>query len=525
MNSGESHRKSAQPRPGVDEDAGTAALDKNEIPSQPAGETSDGGTSPPESVVGQGSPPGGLPDLEAYVSAAGDEIAVRIYQGKGRGGGERPAPQASLFDAAEGHKRFALRLHPNSFAVKLDWQHGELVGLRIDGAFPGQPDAEPTSRQRVFRVRQLEGTLVVDLSTDLVAMRPRAATAAMIEQLRVAFRQDILNAASAIVAAGWRASPAPERVDAALPLVLIAQIQHSGGDLLSQLLDGHPEVWAFPDQLKWAGSDRRYLWPRVGPRTDGPLRVARALVAANLEDAKVFNVFGYQGGDWGDDSQRLPFHWSEWAYIEAFLDAWAAKPPRSRRECLDIFMSAYFSAFLDWRGSRQDKKLVAAFTPRVSFTRSDRENAAFFKDYPDGWMISMCRHPVDWYASASRRDDSYGDPGPAMALWRDSAEASLRLKARHPEQVILVSFEALVRDPRGAMTAIAQRLGLTWHQALEVPTFNGMPVTSNAQFESVVGIDPTSIARRDAVEAGVRARIEAENSALHRRFTEAADVA
>jgi hypothetical protein len=34
------------------------------------------------------------------------------------------------------------------------------------------------------------------------------------------------------------------------PLVLISQIQRSGGSLLSQLLDGHPELDAHPHELK-----------------------------------------------------------------------------------------------------------------------------------------------------------------------------------------------------------------------------------------------------------------------------------
>jgi len=33
------------------------------------------------------------------------------------------------------------------------------------------------------------------------------------------------------------------------PLVLISQIQRSGGSLLSQLFDGHPEVHAHPHEL------------------------------------------------------------------------------------------------------------------------------------------------------------------------------------------------------------------------------------------------------------------------------------
>ena len=44
------------------------------------------------------------------------------------------------------------------------------------------------------------------------------------------------------------------------PLVLVSQIQRSGGTLLSQLFDGHPECHAHPHELK-IGSPRKFNWP------------------------------------------------------------------------------------------------------------------------------------------------------------------------------------------------------------------------------------------------------------------------
>ena len=45
------------------------------------------------------------------------------------------------------------------------------------------------------------------------------------------------------------------------PLVLISQIQRSGGSLLSQLFDGHPEVHAHPHELK-IGYPKKDTWLR-----------------------------------------------------------------------------------------------------------------------------------------------------------------------------------------------------------------------------------------------------------------------
>ena len=46
------------------------------------------------------------------------------------------------------------------------------------------------------------------------------------------------------------------------PLALVSQVQRSGGTLLSQLFDGHPELHAHPHELK-IGYPTKYTWPRL----------------------------------------------------------------------------------------------------------------------------------------------------------------------------------------------------------------------------------------------------------------------
>ena len=52
------------------------------------------------------------------------------------------------------------------------------------------------------------------------------------------------------------------RVEVREPLVLISQIQRSGGTLLSQLFDGHPECHAHPAEIH-IGKPRKWDWPRI----------------------------------------------------------------------------------------------------------------------------------------------------------------------------------------------------------------------------------------------------------------------
>ena len=46
------------------------------------------------------------------------------------------------------------------------------------------------------------------------------------------------------------------------PLVLISQIQRSGGTLLNSLLDGHPQLHVHPWEIQ-VGHPDKYQWPRI----------------------------------------------------------------------------------------------------------------------------------------------------------------------------------------------------------------------------------------------------------------------
>src|SRR5262245_3404433 len=44
------------------------------------------------------------------------------------------------------------------------------------------------------------------------------------------------------------------------PLIMISQVERSGGSLMAQLFDGHPQILAHPHELKFGFPDKR-TWP------------------------------------------------------------------------------------------------------------------------------------------------------------------------------------------------------------------------------------------------------------------------
>ena len=100
----------------------------------------------------------------------------------------------------------------------------------------------------------------------------------------------------------------------------------------------------------------------------------------------------------------------------------------------------------------------------------------FFRDYPDGYFISLIRHPGSWFASARRHNPKeYSSLDDAIALWGGSVESSLKLKEEFGERVILILFEDLITDTKSIMKKVCEITGILWHEGLTVPTFGSSP--------------------------------------------------
>ena len=263
------------------------------------------------------------------------------------------------------------------------------------------------------------------------------------------------------------------------PLALISQIQRSGGTLLSQLFDGHPEIHAHPHELK-IGYPKKYEWPKID-LNDTPDRWFTILfeksVIAHFRE-------GYTKDRRSDKS--FPFLLLPSLQKKIFLNYFDALEPVTMRDVFNAYMTSYFGAWLDDRNRNGDKKFVTAFTPRLMM---EKENAgAFFEVYPDGRLISIIRDPINWYPSALRHNEmikksKYADVDSALAQWKASAEATLWNKDTFGDRVCIIRFEDLVAKTETVMRYLAGFLGIRFDRILLVPTFNKSPIRANTSFE------------------------------------------
>jgi hypothetical protein len=203
----------------------------------------------------------------------------------------------------------------------------------------------------------------------------------------------------------------------------------------------------------------------------------------------------------------------------------AEDPPRTQREILDRYLTAFFNAWVDCQGLRETpKSWVVGVGARLGWGES---RAGFRTDYPDGRIVVIHRDPRAWYASASLFSRRYGKLDEAVAIWRRGAEELIAAKEEDPEHVFALTYERLVTDPEPTMRALADWLRIKWHPILLDPTFNRQPTVPNSSFRVLeTGIRLESLERwREVLSAETVAEIEAETRELDTAVRKAADLA
>lgn len=261
------------------------------------------------------------------------------------------------------------------------------------------------------------------------------------------------------------------------PLVLISQIQRSGGTLLSQLFDGHPEIHAHPSELM-IGYPKKNNWPKLD-LSDKPERWFDIL----FED-KVIEHFkeGYKKGK--KSKHSFSFIFLPPLQKKIFIKYLESIESIKLADIFDGYMTSYFNAWLNNQNNSGQKKFITAFTPRL--TMREENVVSFFAIYPEGRIFSVVRDPKNWYPSATRhnpKSKKYGDINNALQQWNESVQSMLRNKERWEDKVTIIKFEDLVTNTKAVMRYLANLLEIQFDNILLLPTFNKYPISANTSFD------------------------------------------
>jgi hypothetical protein len=292
------------------------------------------------------------------------------------------------------------------------------------------------------------------------------------------------------------------------PLVLISEIQRSGGSLLSQLFDGHPELHAHPHELKF-GFPRKFNWPPID-LDDPPNRWFEILF-----ETSVISHFktGYKKQK--NLEETFPFIFLPPVQKDLFLNYIGRLKSLTIRDVFDAYMTSYFGAWINNQNVIGDKKYITGFTARLSMYEKNMES--FFDVYPDGRLISIVRNPKNWYPSASRHKPAvYNDIKESLDLWKKSASSMIQNKKRYGGRVCLLTFEDLIGKTETVMHYLAEFIGIKFDEILLTPTFNKFPIKANTSFkEKQHGIISNTLNRYRTLEKEELAIVENRTRELY----------
>lgn len=304
------------------------------------------------------------------------------------------------------------------------------------------------------------------------------------------------------------------------PLVLISQIQRSGGTLLSQLLDDHPQLHAHPHELHIGHPRDKRDWPKLDLGA-GPQEWFAQVREAHVDRWLVEGYRKYARKWVQFDDERLetyPFLLIPSLQRNLFERCVASWPIRRQRDVLDAYWTSYFNAWVDNRNLYTGpKRWVTGFSALMAIERDSRRR--FFADYPDGRLVAIIREPRSWYGSAlAYNSDRYGNPEVSMRLWAASAEAMIQAKRDHGDRVFLISFEEMLGDTQATMRALAGFLDIAFTESLVTPTFNGLPIKANSSFKvDRGGVLDAPLKRAEGLPAHALQTIERLTDGLHER--------
>lgn len=277
------------------------------------------------------------------------------------------------------------------------------------------------------------------------------------------------------------------------PLVFISQVQRSGGTMLGQLLDGHPQLMAIPAEIHIGKPKSK--WPVVQP-TQNPSIIFRKLVDPKwIETARL----GFSKSDL--NPEKLPFRYDVVLHHSIFCSMFKDHRPGSQREVLDLLFISFFEAWDREKAYLPDNREPLYFCAFAARMASDEGSVTrYFSDYPDGHLISLIRNPKNWLPSELKRRKARGrstDMDLTLAPWQRSAEAMLRNMNNFPGRVTIIDFASLIRQTGDVMERLSERLGINFEPSLLTPTFDGKPLASNSSFRAVKGFVDTSVLLRN----------------------------
>ena len=265
------------------------------------------------------------------------------------------------------------------------------------------------------------------------------------------------------------------------PLIVIASVMRSGGNLLNRLLDGHKQLRTYHSELLFG------VMSDISS-TNEALNISRfPIFQSELDFNNIFNALtendpfieqAMQSGWVKVNYDRpLPFCYDRKFHRDIFLKL-CEYGVKGNRDILNNFVTGFFNSYLDCQGLYEKKKYTTTYWPEFLIYNKNIED--YFSVYPDGKIISIIRNPLQWAGSAKKRSPNLFNLQYMDELWLESVNMTLSLKDKYKDNIILLNLDDLVLNTTATMNELSSFLGLDFQNEMIEPTINSMPVEANS---------------------------------------------
>ena len=268
-------------------------------------------------------------------------------------------------------------------------------------------------------------------------------------------------------------------------LIIISQIQRSGGTLLSQLFDNHSKIYSYPYELIL-----------TSPKYDWSKKLNFNTYLSNDTLRKIIKDKNYQNLSKGKISNLKENFFDFDPILQKKIFNFYTKKNKSLRNCFDAYFTSFFNSLMNFKNlDNTKKKYIMAFIPRFIFMKSNLDT--FFKMYKNGLIISIIRHPLEWLKSAQKHSKTYKDSNSALKMWFKNANSTLDFHAHNKEKIIIIKFSDLILKSEKLLKKLCKIIHINFDKKLLIPTFNGNTITSDSSFKAVIGFIDKNVIIKD----------------------------
>jgi hypothetical protein len=249
-------------------------------------------------------------------------------------------------------------------------------------------------------------------------------------------------------------------------LLMIGAMYENGGNTTHRFLDGHPEMFVYPfesqigtryvNDMMSSLFPLKYRWPvfslDASPRAD-----YKAIID---EEGKVRSRTPHVS-----KFRHVPFDMNDDERCEIY-ERIIRQTGRSTGANVSAFFQATFDAWKDYRRTGGEKVYVG-YSPIITVD-ADK----ILRDLHGSHVLHVVRNPWSAFADTSKRPvpmplENY------LLGWTLNQYYALLFKEQYPDRVDIVRAEDVMRDPKGTLGKVCERLGLEAADSLAKISWNG----------------------------------------------------